>query len=42
MLAGRQYFTRAEQAYDRAVALIRSLDETFQSEFYRPSSCRWP
>ena len=28
MLAGRQYFTRAEQAYDRAVALIRSLDET--------------
>lgn len=35
MLAGRQYFTRAEQAYDRAVALIRSLDETFQSDAFR-------
>lgn len=31
----RGYFERAERAYDRAVALIRELDQAFQSEAFR-------
>ena len=35
MLASRQYFDRAERAYDRAVEMVRSLDELFQSDAFR-------
>ena len=35
MLASRQYFDRAERAYDRAVEMVRSLDELFQTDAFR-------
>ena len=37
MLLGKSHhlFDRAEQAYDRAIHLIRTLDQSFQSAAFR-------
>ena len=35
MMGSRRYFERAEQAYDRAIHLIRTLDKSFQSAAFQ-------
>ena len=35
MIGNRRYFVQAEQAYERAVRLIRTLDEAFQSAAFQ-------